>query len=155
MKKVSRKEHDGKNPLFEPFAVIEAGSADILSFDMPFWGDGGVVAAYDICVMFCGGAAHPLVHDGGDPVVAVDESHIFADRLRKAGLSCGHVAAVFFVQAADTGVLCGIGVAEGGRRVGGAVVHEQYFKIGERLREDAVETLGQICFHIVYGYDDT
>ncbi len=154
MKKISRKKHDGKNTLIKSFVVIEAGSTDVLSLDAFFRCDGGVIAAYDICVIFCGSAAHPLVHGGGDPVVAVDESHVFADRQFKAGLSCGHVTAVFPVQAADTGILRGEGVAKGGRRVGGAVVHEQHFKVGERLRENAVDTFCQVCFHIVYGYDD-
>lgn len=148
------KKHNGKNLRFKPLTVIEAWGADIPPLDVFFGGDSGVIAANDICVIFRGGCAHALIHDGINPVVAVHESGIDSRSLPKPFLSGRHVAAVFFVEAADAGIPCGVGVAEGGRAVRGAVVHEEDFKVRECLGENAVEACGEVVFYIIYRDND-
>ena len=62
--------------------------------------------------------------------------------------------AVFLVNTEKPSVFFGIAVAEGAGAVGGAVVHKDYLKVCEGLGQNAVKTLRQIGFYVVYGYDD-
>jgi len=64
------------------------------------------------------------------------------------------MSAVFFVETAKAVILFGIAVTERSGVVSGTVIDEKYLKISESLDENAVQTLGQIEFYIIYGYDD-
>ncbi len=87
MKKAAGEEHLRINFFGKPCFVVKTRRTEIPPLDFFIRGNGGIVAAYDICVSFFGGAAHFLVHDRSHPVVAVHKGNIFAVSLSEAFLS--------------------------------------------------------------------
>lgn len=148
------KKHDREDALFKSLAVIETGGTDVPPLNAFIGRNCSVVTANDICVMFCGSAAHMFIHGGINPVVAVHESHIFTGGISETFLPCRHVSAVFFVDTADAGVLRGVGSSKGGRAICGAIIYEKNLEIRKGLGKDAVETFGKAGFCIIYGHDD-
>lgn len=151
----ARIEHGRVNLLFQHLFFVETGFTQIPALNISFGRDGGAVAADHVrSICFCG-AAHPLVHGWGDPVIAVNESDIGPLRLPEAFLSRRHMAAVLLVETADAPVLCGIVITEGFGAVGGTVVYEKNFKVRKGLGENAVKAVGKVAFYIIHGDDDT
>lgn len=108
MKKAAGKEHLWVYFICKPRPVIESGRTKIPPLNFPVGRDGGIVAAYDVCIGLFGGATCFLVHDRGNPVVAVHESDIFAGYMSKSLLSCGDQTAVLFMETAEAPVLSDI-----------------------------------------------
>lgn len=108
MKKAAGKEHLRVYFICEPCLVVKSGRTKIPPLNFPVGRDGGIVAAYDVCIGLFGGTTCFLVHDRGNPVVAVHESDIFAGYMSKSRLSCGDQTAVLFMETVEAPVLSNI-----------------------------------------------
>ena len=64
-------------------------------------------------------------------------------------------ALIFLVEDPDTAVLLREGLAEAGAFVRAAVVDQKQLEVRERLRQKAVDAVGQILLRPVHRYDHT
>ena len=137
-----------------PLIVKSCGKRYAAQF-FPVRHDRRKITVNDICLCFLGVTAHPAVHAGGDPVIAVYKGDILSDACADAVLSGGGMAAVFLVKALHLRMFVSIAVAYAGGTVGGAVVYQDQLIIRVILCQDAVEAAGQIFLGVVYRYDNT
>ena len=65
------------------------------------------------------------------------------------------MSAVGLMKAVNTGICCGIGIAEGRAAVRRTVVHQNDFIVAIILCQNTVQTAGKIFLGIVNRYDNT
>ncbi len=143
------------NLLFQPGFVIQAALKRRAAGNLFLWRDSGIITADHVCPCLLGGRTHQLIHGPVNPVITVHEGDILPFGLGKTALSGGCMAAVWLMMTMDEIMFPGIGIADGCGIVCGTVVHQNQFIVSPFLCQDAVDTAGQKCLHIVYGDDDT
>ena len=88
------------------------------------------------------------------PVVAVQKLQVGSLRQIQRSIPGGGDAAVFLVDHPDTGIFCGIAVAQGAGGVRAAVIDQQEFKIGVFLIQNTLDAPADRAFRIINRDDD-
>lgn len=113
------------------------------------------VDVHDLRVIFFGGGEKFFQRVRQNVIVAVDEANIFSARMFDAGVACRTETEIFFVaHEADFIVAAVKFLAQFGSTVGRGVVDENYLKILEGLRQNAVDANFYILLDFVHRHDD-
>lgn len=97
----------------------------------------------------------PLQKRRFDPVVRIDKSQKRTAGGLDAGVPRGRNALIFLVEDPDAAVLLREGLAEAGAFVRAAIIDQKQLEVRERLRQKAVDAVGQILLRPVHRYDHT